>query len=65
MLILVFVVQNPQSVQMEFLGLEGSLPLGVALLFAVVVGGLGVTLVGSLRILQLRKNAKRLAHTAH
>jgi uncharacterized integral membrane protein len=57
--ILVFILQNPAEVRVHFLAAEGTLPLGVALLFAVVLGALLVLVVGAARILQLRLVARR------
>lgn len=61
-LLLVFVLQNLQDVRVSFLGADGSVPLGVALLLAAVAGALVVAVPGSARILQLRRanrNARR------
>lgn len=60
-LLLVFVLQNQQKVQISFLAAEGSLPLGVALLFAAIAGVLIVAIPGTGRILQLRRRARRRA----
>ena len=57
--LLVFVLQNLDPVQVRFLGLAGRLPVGVALLLAAVAGLLLVAIPGGLRILQLRRVAKR------
>jgi lipopolysaccharide assembly protein A len=58
--ILVFILQNNARVQLEFLFLDGTLPLGVALLFAVVLGALLVLVIGVARVLQLRMAARQL-----
>jgi uncharacterized integral membrane protein len=58
-LLLVFVVQNGGSTRIDFLVWSGTLPTGVALLFAAVAGVLLVAIPGSARILQLRKAARR------
>jgi len=58
-LLLVFILQNGTPVQINFFGLSGSLPTGVALLFAAIAGLLLVAIPGGLRILQLRKAARR------
>ena len=52
--ILVFILQNQQSVEVSFLFLSGHLPLAVALLFAMILGALIVVSFGAARILQLR-----------
>ena len=57
--LLVFIVQNTGPVQINFLGLSGSLPTGVALLFAAIAGILLVAIPGTARILQLRRAARR------
>lgn len=57
--ILVFILQNQQSVQVSFLVLSGHLPLAVALLFAMILGALIVFAFGAARILQLRMVAGR------
>lgn len=56
---LIFILQNSDQVQVEYLGWAGTLSLGVAMLFAAIAGALTVGLLGSVRILQLRKRAKR------
>jgi uncharacterized integral membrane protein len=60
--LLVFVLQNLDGATVQFLGIEATLPLGVALLFSAVAGALLVALVGGARILQLRRQAKRALH---
>lgn len=55
--LLVFILQNGAPVQIAFLGWTGTLPTGVALLFAAVAGVLLVAIPGSVRILQLRRAA--------
>jgi uncharacterized integral membrane protein len=64
LVLLVFILENGQTARVAFFGLHGHLPQGVALLFAAVIGGLFVVLVGSARILQLRIRARgpRPAH---
>ncbi len=54
-LLLIFVGQNNQPVTVRFLWLTGRVPLGVAMLLAVIVGVLTVAIPGSIRILQLRR----------
>jgi uncharacterized integral membrane protein len=58
-LLLVFILQNGAPVVINFLGWSGSLPTGVALLFAAVAGLLLVAIPGGLRMLQLRRAARR------
>jgi uncharacterized integral membrane protein len=57
--ILVFILQNQQSVEVTFLFFKGSLPLAVALLFALILGAVTVFAFGAARILQLRMVAGR------
>jgi uncharacterized integral membrane protein len=59
LLMLVFVVQNGDRQQYEFLWTDFSLPAGVAMLFAAIVGGLVVALIGLGRIVQIRLAARR------
>ena len=65
LLMLVFVLQNNHRVDLEFLWADFTLPVGVALLLAAVIGGLLVVLFGAARVLQLRLAARRhrLTHT--
>jgi uncharacterized integral membrane protein len=58
-LLLIFILQNSQRVQIEFFGLSGFAPLAVAILLGVAAGALLVAIPGSVRILQLRRAAKR------
>jgi uncharacterized integral membrane protein len=59
LLMLVFVVQNGERQQYEFLWTDFSLPSGVAMLVAAIVGGLVVALIGLGRIVQIRLAARR------
>lgn len=59
LLMLVFILQNSQKVQMDFLWTDFSLPLGVGLLLAAVLGALIVLALGIGRMLQLRLAARR------
>lgn len=58
-LLLIFITQNTVPTDFRFLGWHWSLPLGVAILLAAVVGGLITVAVGTARILQLRRAAKK------
>jgi len=58
-ILIVFILENPRDVRVDFFGAHGSLPLGVALLLAAVIGGLVVVMFGTARILQLRHRARR------
>jgi putative membrane protein len=57
-LLLVFILQNSQSVQIDFFGLSGRAPLAVAILLGVAAGALLVAIPGSVRIMQLRRAVK-------
>jgi uncharacterized integral membrane protein len=58
-LLVVFMLQNTGRVEISFVGLHGTLPLAMALLIA-TVGGIVLTLVvGTARIAQLRRLARR------
>ena len=54
-LLLVFILQNTRSATISFFTAKGSMPLGVALLLAAIGGVFLTAVVGSLRILQLRR----------
>lgn len=61
-LLIVFIAQNTDPVNVRFLGWEGETPLAVALLIATVAGLFLAALAGSLRILQLRRRVRRGSH---
>jgi uncharacterized integral membrane protein len=61
--ILVFILQNGQRVRVRFLMVDGALQLGVALLFAALLGALLVLVAGAARVLQLRVVARRHRRT--
>ncbi len=58
-LLLVFILENMRSVKISYFGASGHLPLGIAVLLAAVGGALLVGIVGTARITQLRRHAKR------
>lgn len=58
-LLIIFILQNQQPAKVLFLGLEGTVTLGMALLMAAVGGGILVAAAGAARIVQLRSNARR------
>ncbi|MCA0158828.1 lipopolysaccharide assembly protein LapA domain-containing protein [Tsukamurella sp. M9C] len=60
LVLLAFIVQNQQNTQITLLFWEANLPLGVSLLIAAILGALLVGSAGGLRILQLRRAAKKL-----
>jgi uncharacterized integral membrane protein len=61
--ILMFILQNGQRVRVRFLMVNGTLPLGVGLLFAALLGALLVLVAGAARVLQLRVVARRHRRT--
>lgn len=58
-LLITFMLQNTTKVEVHFLGLSGTIPLGMALLIAAVGGGVVVAIAGVARITQLRLSARR------
>jgi uncharacterized integral membrane protein len=58
-LLLIFITQNTASASFQFFVWHWSLPLGVAILLAAVGGGLITVAVGTARIVQLRRAAKK------
>jgi uncharacterized integral membrane protein len=58
-LLLVFIMQNTNSITINFFGWNWNLPLGVAILLSAVGGGLLTVAVGTVRIVQLRRAAKK------
>ena len=58
--LLVFILQNGETATIHFLWGQFSLPLGVALLFGAIGGAVLVAVVGAARILQLRRQTKRI-----
>ena len=57
-MLIVFILQNTARVEVHYLGLAGSLPLGMALLIAAVGGGVVVAIAGIARVTQLRMKAR-------
>lgn len=58
-LLIIFILQNQDYVQVRYFGLEGAVPLGIALFIAAVGGGVLVAVAGAARIIQLRAAAHR------
>ncbi|CAM3154590.1 hypothetical protein PSET11_00158 [Arthrobacter ulcerisalmonis] len=58
-LLIIFILQNQDRVLVQYFGLRGELPLGMALFIASVTGGVLVAAAGGVRILQLRASAHR------
>jgi uncharacterized integral membrane protein len=61
-LLLIFIVQNTQAVNVNFLGAHTRLSLAVAMLFSAVVGALLIGAAGAARITQLRRTVRRATH---
>jgi uncharacterized integral membrane protein len=57
--ILIFVAQNSSKVRINFLWMHGTLALGIALLISAILGILLALAVGTVRMLQLRRLARR------
>jgi uncharacterized integral membrane protein len=62
-LLLVFVMQNSTPGRFNFLGLHFTLPLGVAVLLAAVIGVLVTAAIGTARIRQVRHTLRRTPRT--
>ncbi len=63
-LLIVFMLQNSTKVEVHFLGLTGTIPLGMSLLIAAVGGGVVVAIAGAARVTQLRLGARRTRRRA-
>ena len=57
--LIIFLVQNTHTVEVHFLGLSGSTSLALMLLIAAVAGVLITLVIGSVRILQLRRTLRK------
>jgi uncharacterized integral membrane protein len=64
LLLVIFLLQNGQSVEVSYLGANGHLPLAVAMLMSAVAGALLVGIAGAARNLQLRRVAHRQGRRA-
>jgi uncharacterized integral membrane protein len=62
LLLIIFIAQNTQSVEVSFLGWDGTPPLAVALLIAAAAGLVVTATAGTLRIWQLRRRVRRTTH---
>lgn len=58
-LLLIFILENGQHVDIAYFGAHGHLPLGVALLFAAVFGNLVVLIPWAARAMRMRTVARR------
>jgi uncharacterized integral membrane protein len=59
LLLLIFILENGQQVDIAFFGAHGHIPLGVALLLAAILGALLVAIPTAARIMQLRMATRR------
>lgn len=62
-LVLIFVLQNLTNTSTSFFGLKWTIPLGLDLLLATLLGGVIAFLLGAARMLQIRRVARRYART--
>jgi uncharacterized integral membrane protein len=58
-LLVVFIAQNTAKASIHFLGFNGHLPLGLTILISAIIGLLIAAVLGSIRIMQLRRALKR------
>jgi uncharacterized integral membrane protein len=58
-LLIIFIAENSRKVTISFLGANGTLSLALAMLIAAVAGALITLLVGTTRIVQLRREVHR------
>lgn len=64
LLVVIFMAQNGDKVDVHFLWLKWrNVALGIALFAAAIMGGLAVLLLGAGRMLQMRRQAKRARQT--
>lgn len=59
-ILLIFILQNLDSVKVDLLFWSFSLPIGVGALLAAIAGALIMALVGGVRIIQIRRAAKKM-----
>lgn len=57
-ILLIFILQNLESIRVSLFFWQFNLPIGVAVLLSVIGGALVMALVGGVRIMQLRRAAK-------
>ncbi len=58
-LLIIFIAQNTNTVDLQYFGLKGTVQLGLALFVAAVGGGIVVAIAGAARIVQLRSIARK------
>ena len=59
-LLIVFILQNQQSVELNIFAWSGAFPAGIAFLLFAIGGALFMALIGGWRRLELRRQIKRL-----
>lgn len=59
-LLLIFILQNNDPADFAYFGLTFTLPLGVAMLFATIVGMLVMALFGSVHLFKVSRRVRRL-----
>ena len=59
-LLIVFILQNQQSVELNIFVWSGAFPAGIAFLLFAIGGALFMALIGGWRMLELRRQIKRL-----
>ena len=59
-LLIIFILQNQESVTLHYLGLNGTVSLGVAVVIGAVGGGIIVAIAGTARIIQLRTRTRHI-----
>ncbi|MFA1416654.1 lipopolysaccharide assembly LapA domain-containing protein [Corynebacterium diphtheriae] len=58
--LLIFILQNQQAVELNFFTLQFTVPAGVGFLLAAIFGALIMAMVGVVRMFQLRRQIKNL-----
>ncbi len=56
---LIFILQNFQGVEVSFISLHGKFPLALSLLFAAILGALTIAFAELARSVQLRRRTRR------
>ncbi|MCW2673950.1 MAG: hypothetical protein JWP14_2539 [Frankiales bacterium] len=59
LLIVIFLLENSERVQVSYFGTTGHVPLAAAMLLSAVAGAMLVATAGAARILQLTRIARR------
>jgi uncharacterized integral membrane protein len=59
--LVIFIAQNSASVAVHYLGMQGHVPLAIALVLSAVAGVLLVAIPGTARVIQLRRALKKNA----